>query len=381
MGIKLKETRQVCVFEDDPGGHRLAHARLLLRHAYQVTGIKPLLATTREVLNSVQYKVNLKKIERQFETFIFSEVRPKKRFARWREFSRVVRTAETRGCGRVLFPTADQVVDMIGIGRLLGFKKFGIEVRCGVLRLDAPYPGFHLWRRTKNWISFFLQQKAAVRILYYDTYAVERMRREHGYKLTGVSDPPLLMGRGSSKRRDKKTIKKGELCFGTIGCLDFRKGADLLVEAFQRARLPQDASLLIAGELRTTHLLENILSAQSRMGARRVRFYDQFLGSRAYWRLLNQMDVICLPYRKHIGPSGVFAQAALLGKIILTCDYGWLGWEGRKYNKGLVFKKDSLDSMVTALENAWNNRKRLLRLKSNYKPVDELKYLQAFCGF
>ncbi len=381
MGIKGKETRQVCVFEDDPGGHRLAHARLLLSHAYQVTGIKPLFATTREVLGSVPYKVNLKKIENRFETLIFSDIRPENQFDRWREFSRVARTAEARGCGRVLFPTADKVVPLIGVGRLLGFRKFGIEVRCGVLRLDAPYPGFHLWRRVKNWVSFFLQQKAGVRVLYYDDYAVQKMRREQGTKLTGVSDPPLFRGHGSVKRGDRKPVKKAKLCFGIIGCLDFRKGADLLLAAFQRARLPQSASLLIAGELRTTHLLENILSAQARMGVRRLRFRDEFLGDRDYWRLLNQMDVVCLPYRKHIGSSAVFAQAALLGKIILTCDYGWLGWEGRKYSKGLVFKNGSLDSMTAALEMAWKNRRTLSKMKSNYKPVDELKYLRAFCGF
>jgi glycosyltransferase involved in cell wall biosynthesis len=381
MGVEMKEVRQVCVFEDDPGGHRLAHARILLGHAHKATGIKPLFATTREVLNSTQYKVNLKKIESRFETFLFSDEVPAKRFARWSAFSRVVRTAEARGCGRVLFPTADKVVDLIGAGRLLGFQKFKIEVRCGVLRLDAPYTGFHLWRRIKNWVSFFLQQKAGVQILYYDNYAVDRMRGEYGAKLTGVSDPPLLMGHDPVKSRDKKSIKKTGLCFGTIGCLDYRKGTDLLLEAFQRARLPKDASLLIAGELRTTHLRENILSAQSRMGDRRVRFCDEFLGDRAYWRFLNQMDVVCLPYRKHIGASGVFAQAAILGKIILTCDYGWLGWEGEKYNKGLVFKNNSMDSMVAAMEGAWKNRERLLKLKSNYKPVDKLKYLRAFCGF
>lgn len=379
MTAKENRNSDICIFEDEPEGHRLAHVEILVNHIWEKTGCRPLLITSKEVVNSTQYLVFLKKIENRFRIRIFYEFNPRKRIARLRVFLSAVRLMELEGVKRMLIPAADQLIQMIGIGRLLGFKLFHFPVYCGIFRLDAAYPIFPILKRIKHRISFWLQRKAELKSFYYDSYAVEEINRKYGLELTAIPDPLLSMKPNDQVKTGKKSGKRG-LCFGTIGRFDSRKGVDLLLSAFEKARLPSNTRLLVAGSVTEPQLLEKIQSAQSRMGSR-LSIHIKFLKNDAYRRLLDQMDIVCLPYRSHVGPSGVFAQAAMIGKAVLASDYGWVGSEGRKYNKISFFENESEDSLVNALESMGGKMKGFWKVKSNYQPVNQEKYLTSFCGF
>jgi glycosyltransferase involved in cell wall biosynthesis len=206
-------------------------------------------------------------------------------------------------------------------------------------------------------------------------HAVEILRREFNIVLDGLPEPPLSM---DFPPPAKSILSPEVLCLGAIGYFDPRKGVDLLCEAFRLARFNRPVKLLLAGKVNDPALEFQLKTGP---GDREVQAVDKILSNEEYAAALEKMDILCLPYRSHVGPSAVYAQAAYQGKVIIASDYGWLGWEGKKYNKIVFFKDRDLASLIGRLEETVSKFDSLKNLTGNYVPNTEADFTKVFCSF
>ncbi len=219
-----------------------------------------------------------------------------------------------------------------------------------------------------------------MKIFFYDDYAVNFLRQWKGIRLNMIPDP--LLSSGMTRTAAGISLKQHKaICFGCLGALDHRKGVDMLVDAFVNANLSVESSLLLAGQITDKTILAKVEAAQVRLGKNRIIHLNEYLKNQDYFDALKKMDIVCLPYRGHVGASGVFAQSASTNKILIVPDYGWLGWHGKKYNKCHLFKEGKLEDLVRAMEEAEKSYGSLNRIKGDYCPESPERFSKMLCGF
>ncbi|HVM32217.1 MAG TPA: glycosyltransferase [bacterium] len=370
---------RIAIVEDDPDGHRLALVEILIRHVLEKTGQKPWLVTSQRVLDSKPYGIYLRPLEGSFELRVYASRRSGSLFVRWRKFMSALSGLRGLDVEQVLVPTADRLDSAVGLGGWLGFRLWGFKARFGILRLDAAYPKLPFAKKLAAEIRFGLQRWGPFTAFYHDDYAVEEMRRARGIHLRAVPDPMLTLDLKPTPQPRRGPGEKR--IFGVTGVLDRRKGVDLLVEAFAKADLPREACLLLAGEAVHGDLVRRIEQLRALLGGDRILFQNEYLSAEDYKAQLARIDVVCLPYRGHVGPSNVFQQAAFLNKVVIASDYGCLGWAAGKYAKAVLFKDGSVESLVSVLRSTWENWDALLAVEAPYRPSEPAEYARVFCGF
>ncbi len=378
------EKPDIAIWEDDYRGATLAMVEILARHIFEKTRKPVLLFSSGATFRSAAYQVYFKPLEGQF---IPVEVAPNYSDGNlldlWRQFGKIERELKDRGIFRLLLGTADGAVKMFSFARLFGWKPGKLDIRCCVLYLGIAYPGRKgLLVGWRDRLALWLKTSAPVKAFYLDYWAVERVREKFGISLS-VCPEPLLSLWDYLKVRPERPVhreRKG-ICFGFPGGASFgdRKGPDFLIDAFLQADLPPDTCLTFAGYFFDPLLLDVFEKAGERLGDR-FKVYNGYLPNMELFNAMDQMDVICLPYRNHAATSGFFHQGATLGKVVVAPDYGWLGATGRKYNKTVFFENDSLSSLAKALEKTAREFPSLDSLAGNYIPTSEEDFVRVLAG-
>ncbi len=383
-GSKRKDSEPViCVLEFNSEGHHLAYVEILIRALKEKTGQKPLFLTSAQVPKSKSYEIYLKPIEDRFEMHAAESIKSGKSKWMWVQFFPIIALLDKmrkRGIRRVLISTGDELAAILGLARLAGFKFKDLEITCGLLLLPLAYPTSSWLKKLKRRFFLWLQRKSGARLFCFDFHAVEILRQKYDILLETVPEPLLSLSPHTiTKSVPKPNDFSNPLCLGTIGFFDPRKGVDLLLEAFQRAHFNRPVTLLLAGLVNDSSLMKKLKDPGVAENGK-IQIINKILTAEEYVLALGKMDVLCMTYRSHVGPSGVYAQAASQGKIIVASDYGWLGWEGKKYNKILFFKDQSLDSLVDTLEDTVSRFDSLAALAGNYQPTSVGDFTKVFCS-
>jgi glycosyltransferase involved in cell wall biosynthesis len=331
------------------------------------------------VVDSERYKIFLKPIEDKFQTLIVDDVmfdrglaRPTVQF----RLARLLKRLEKNGVRKLLVPSADIFSRHVGYASLWGYRPKEMEIRCGLLLLPIVYPGSTFLRDIKRDLFFKLQRATPITPLYYDAHAVNRVRERFGVELQKLPEPLL----GMKGYQPPAPRNDGILCFGNVGLFEVRKGGQLLMEAYQKARFNRPTRLILAGQLHD-HQLSRLIEEFQPSDFKQIQVFDQFLTQEKYLGHLSSIDVVCLTYRSHVGPSGVYCQSAVMDKVILASDYGWLGWEAPNNPKIRLFQNESSNSLAQGMEQMAEDFETLRRLKTSYVPVTEESFAQALCGF
>lgn len=140
---------------------------------------------------------------------------------------------------------------------------------------------------------------------------------EHGIDRFVEPDPG---GKASVRMRfDLPEFRTLILQFGNISRY---KGVDLLVEAVERARLPDDAFVLIVGRTSSDRYREDLLGKlRSMRNAKQIAWRDEYIPDDSIPQLLAAADCMVLPYRK-IDQSGVMFAAKSAGIPVIAADVG-----------------------------------------------------------
>ena len=120
------------------------------------------------------------------------------------------------------------------------------------------------------------------------------------------------------------------------GAVTARKGVVELLRALEAPGFPSVADVLLAGKVAEPAirklLAESWVCALRDQG--RVKVIDRFIELEEEPALFAAADIVWVGYRGHYSSSGILAQAANVGRPLLACDEGVLGWQTRRHGLG-----------------------------------------------
>lgn len=150
----------------------------------------------------------------------------------------------------------------------------------------------------------------------------------------------------TSSRELKKELQIGdEIVFSALGTMEYYKGTDLVLEAWQSsAALSQSrrVKLIIAGK--------NMMGLKrEKIQAENVIFIDRFIPDEEFIALVELSDLILLPYRR-ISESGLLLTAIAAGKKVLVSTAGELTQPFKHGNIGWILGQNDPGGLRDLLE-------------------------------
>jgi glycosyltransferase involved in cell wall biosynthesis len=136
------------------------------------------------------------------------------------------------------------------------------------------------------------------------------------------------------------------------GGIDRRKGADLLLHAFLRARLSSNDRLLLAGPLAAD--IKALLKGdfEPLLAQKRIVLLDRYLEMEQLLLAIVAADVICVPYPNHIGSASILIRAAAAERPVVSSTFGWVGHVTARFGLGWSCNVLQSDELARALESA-----------------------------
>ena len=78
----------------------------------------------------------------------------------------------------------------------------------------------------------------------------------------------------------------------------------------------------------------------------RLILIDRYVSEETFNLGLNAADVVCTPYPRHIGSSGIVVRAAAMERPVLASEYGWVGAVTQAFRLGQTCPVDNLDQFA-----------------------------------
>ncbi|MCD6440482.1 MAG: hypothetical protein J7L86_01665 [Candidatus Marinimicrobia bacterium] len=145
------------------------------------------------------------------------------------------------------------------------------------------------------------------------------------------------------------TTRKVLLLYGVI---TVRKGVVEILRALSESDFPPTVDVLLAGKIARPFvqktLDENWVRDLCNQG--RLKIIDRFIGPAEEAALFAAADIVWLGYRGHYNSSGLLIQAASVGRPVLACEDGVIGWQTRQHNLGQVVNPKNTAAVITAIK-------------------------------
>jgi glycosyltransferase involved in cell wall biosynthesis len=141
----------------------------------------------------------------------------------------------------------------------------------------------------------------------------------------------------------------------TAGLLDARKGIDLLLGAFARAKLQPDDRLLLVGQL--DKVISDLITRDygTLLSAGRLVIVDRYVKDFELGCCYLAADVLVAPHPRQIGSSGTLVRAAVAKRPLIASNYGWMGWATQTFELGTTVDVANQEAYVAAIESTLNN--------------------------
>jgi glycosyltransferase involved in cell wall biosynthesis len=356
------------VFEINFEGHRLHYAARLIEGLASLrnAGVVPVLATSREALQSDEYRIHLKPLETVFEIDAHYALPPPSLLRHARHTVASLKDAMHRlRPGYCYVPYADGVAQLLGAARQLGDDPLppevpieGLMMRGGIFYPQPAGPK-SLVRR----LSWNIAMRARWNRLHHlDPLVVAAGKRAGGRsrllslmpEAVEASEP---MTRQAARRRLGIPDDGGPIA-GSIGIQDERKGIDRLIQAFLDAdasnRLDARSRLLLIGRQSAgvAALLAGPAAGMVRSG--RIIAQNRYVDQDELATVLAASDLICTPYPRHIGSASIVVRAAHARRPVLASDFGWCGYIVPRFDLGRVVDVLNPAAFAAALAEALN---------------------------
>ena len=179
---------------------------------------------------------------------------------------------------------------------------------------------------------------------------------QRGWSL--LPDPtPAFEPLTTAQARVRMGLSESGLIVGSVGMMDRRKGIDLLIRAFTRAKLPADAKLLLVGkqDAAVAAMLAPGGEAEALVKSGRIIAINRFVEVHELGWAMQAMDVVATAHSRHVGSASVAIKAAAVNRPILGSDFGWLGAMSKKFALGTTCCVEDIDSFARALEQSLNS--------------------------
>ena len=215
--------------------------------------------------------------------------------------------------------------------------------RCGSRCLVAPWTRLGLQQRHRQ--AEALLAGAGARVCPSDFVANRYRETFKGLEFTVIPHGiDLLSLVASARPRTDREGTSGILRFGFIGTIAPHEGLDTLLRAFTHVKHAQ-LKLIVVGGFNCDQAYEREIRG---LADDRVEFLGQLPSGEVY-RVINSLDLLCLPSRWPETFSSVLHEAAAAGVPALVSDCGAPGEYVSRTGGGRALQVDDVDAWASAL--------------------------------
>lgn len=353
---------RVLIFEPDHGGHRYTYVRHLL------TGLKPLkgidaikVVISRKGHASDEYAEQIKPFENDVEILSELDIHKSSPLDGARQLYTTLReTLKRHESDHLYVPSADGLSQVLGAralvpgGRVIPKHTVSEAVQH---RGSFAYPPQDASDRVKFALSFKTIEKAPWdRIHFVDPIAYEGAKvlsKKLSARCDMLADPVDEVQTINKKQARKNLgIPQDGRYVGVAGAINKRKGCDVLLAAFDMAKLKDNDRLILAG--RASEGIRELIESkyQHHIDSGRLLFFDRYLSNDELAWALSSMDVVCPAGHRHIGLSNVALRAVAANRLILGSTAGWTGRVVPAFGLGVVCDLSNAGEFASGLEQA-----------------------------
>jgi glycosyltransferase involved in cell wall biosynthesis len=259
----------------------------------------------------------------------------------------------------VYVPYADAITQAAAVrGLLHGFGELrATPIEGQVMRGRYAYPANSLRERLGSAASRWLMQRSPWHVTHLlDTWVYDNLQgtaRITEFRLIPEPVEPLPEVDSAEARRVLGIPADGRYV-AAVGGLEPRKGTDLLLAAFARAKLNQDDRLLLVGKM--AQPIRDLIARDygHLVNAGRLMFVDRYVSDHELGCGFLAGDVLVTPHPRQIGSSGTMVRAVASKRPIIASDFGWVGWVTRQFELGASVNVADVDAFAAAIETTLN---------------------------
>jgi glycosyltransferase involved in cell wall biosynthesis len=348
------------IYERDVTGHRLQHVRHLTE-ALLETGCDVVLALQSDAPERDEYKVHLGPLESHFQ--LRHDLNPVQRggysFVAQR-IDELLGAISREQPDWVYVPYADMMTQAAAVRSLLhGSRDFrATPIEGQVMRGRYAYPAGSLRAAVGSSASRWLTQRSPWRVTHLlDTWVYNNLQGTgSGTEFRLIPEPvePLPQVDRLEARRLLGIPMDGRYV-ATTGLMEPRKGIDLLLAAFARAKVQQDDRLLLVGRMHQA--IRDLISRdyQSLLSAGRIVIVDRYVSDFELGCGFMAGDVLVTPHPAQVGSSGTLVRTAAAQRPIIASNFGWVGWVTQKFELGAAVDVTDPIAFAAAIESALNS--------------------------
>jgi len=299
-------------------------------------------STTEQAAQSDEFQVHLADLAGHFQVDLFAGSScgsplqvAKQKFGLFRQAIQRTRP------DHIYVPYADGLTQIMGLTRLFNGDMFRppIEAEGLLMRGGFAYPQTGWSGKIRSQASLALIGLSPWTWVHHlDPIPFEAIQRRGGRLAKGSKlmpepvEPIQIMDHRTA--RQKLGIPQDGRYIGCSGALTQRKGIHLLVRAFANAKLGPNARLLLIGRIGSdvTQLVGDELDRGVQQG--RIVLLNRYVSNEELDAGMSAMDVVCTPYIRHIGSSGIVVRAVAARRPVLSSDFGWGNMVTRRYGLG-----------------------------------------------
>ena len=273
----------------------------------------------------------------------------------------------------IAIPTGDGIAPYLGLRYRLGLANWLKNVRTFVCLMVGARPPSQVrgGKKLMNWLKWqCIRTGPFEKILLADPRLFDELESEERVVLCPdpVPHPPEL-----SKLEARKSLglpESGSLMI-SVGEQNLRKGSDLLVKAFQAAKLQNNDRLFLMGKLSKDVL--NCLGAieDNKTADGKILVWNRFVTEAEFQLGIIASDIVAVPYRDTDRPSGIVSRCIGWNRPVLGTNHGWTDWIIRKLEIGHAVNIDSLPEFAQGIEFA-------MKELQNYRTPDIAQSFRDF---
>jgi glycosyltransferase involved in cell wall biosynthesis len=352
---------RVLVFPFWESGHYLNHAQLMAR-AFAADGHAVSIALADSWLSKSEYIEQVKPIEHLFTRERLNlDVQANGRGSSASIMAEIARLTSPRAMGSgkfdyVYFPTADPIAQFMGARRLTLRRVINPATPTEALIIGATR-GYRAPSALRRWRNLF-----AARMLDFCgidglstldpvllPWINKRAARAARWQL--IPDPcerPPISDKLEARRR-LGLPEDGRMIIA-LGVIDRRKGADLLLRGFLRAKLPPTDRLVLIGQHR-----EGVAEMVRTEGASLLRdgrliSIDRFVSTDDMLAGFSAADVVGATYAWHPASASIVIRAAAAERPSLGNNNAWIGRTIPQFDLGWTAHAQDPDAMARGVE-------------------------------
>lgn len=176
-------------------------------------------------------------------------------------------------------------------------------------------------------------------------------------RLVYVNEPVEFKGAVTREQARKAlNIPEDKIIILSYGLLDYRKGVDCLLNAFENPGIPENIGVLFAGPQvdTVTELLKTTVAQEMRKRGQLFEQNKYMLGDDEYQAFIAS-DIVWMGYRQKYTMSAVIIQAGILSLPVIACHEGVVAWLANRYSLGPVVDVSKPDEVRRTIIDLANN--------------------------